>query len=212
MVNLTMKNKILVVIIIIFMIVLLFGTYSKYNNKAIGVAEEKIGQWIIKVNNLDITKENATFNINDINWNEEGTVKEGKVAPGMNGYFDVIIDPSGTEVSIKYSITIDVSCLSQNGGGIKITSISELGGNNLIRTSENTYTGVIRLNEIQENTTNTIRAQIEWENIEENSEVDSIYGSEPEKIIELPVEVDVIQYQGETIEEYVEEEINAETE
>jgi len=202
------KNKliILIIIVLIFLISQLVITYSKYVNDAYGEAKEKIGQWVIKVNDTDITTTNNVFSIDNIIWEEDPNVKEGKVAPGMCGHFDIVIDPSGTDVSIKYSMTIDVSSLSQQNCGIGITSIIELGGNELIQTGENTYTGIINLDEIKQNTTNTIRVNVEWQDIEENNKQDYILASNYGTNIEIPIEVDVIQYLGENIEEYVKQE------
>ena len=86
---------------------------------------------------------------------------------------------------------------------IKIVSIEEINQNNeLIRTDESTYTGVITLNDIKEKKVNNIRVKITWLNDEENNKADTTMGTIENYKINIPIEVDVTQYLGETIEEY----------
>ena len=51
----------------------------------------------------------------------ENASQDGKIRPGQKGYFDIIIDPKYTEVSLKYKITLDTSELPE---GIDLTSYS----------------------------------------------------------------------------------------
>ena len=72
----------------------------------------------------------------------------------------------------------------------------------MIRTDESTYTGVITLNDIKEKKVNNIRVKITWLNDEENNKADTTMGTIENYKINIPIEVDVTQYLGETIEEY----------
>ena len=111
---------ILVIIILILLFTIIRSTYSKYTNLAVANVEERIGNWVIKINDKDVTTVDefgnfGVFEIDDFtwNWSESPHVKEPKVAPGMKGYFDLKIDPTGTDVSIKYTLTIDDSKIAE---------------------------------------------------------------------------------------------------
>ena len=58
---------------------------------------------------IDKIKAIVTQNIDGFH-QEAGSknVLEGKVAPGMDGYFDIVIDPKNTDVSIRYDLIYDI--------------------------------------------------------------------------------------------------------
>lgn len=71
-----------------------------------------IANWSIKVNTEDITVDGIEENKEITLVPEESSnVATGKLAPGYGGYFDITIDPTGTEVGFDYTIKLDVSKL-----------------------------------------------------------------------------------------------------
>ena len=46
--------------------------------------------------------------INNFQIDENTTVKNGRIAPGTTGYFDIEIDPTLVDVSFDYEITFDI--------------------------------------------------------------------------------------------------------
>lgn len=176
-------------------------TYSRYAEHAEGVVESHTGNWSIKLNNTDITKGNTyDFAIDNITILGNDNVLSGKIAPGLSGYFDINIDPSNTDVSVRYDITIDTELLKNSK--IKIENIYETGGNTLIQTGESTYTGIILLSDIKQNKQNTIRIEVTWENNNEEYEDDLEYAKSVNNILEIPMSVSVKQYIGEEITPY----------
>ena len=214
------KKKILIfIIIVVLLILILTSTYSKYVNTSEGSYGKKIGQWEIKINDTDITVNpnpdtDVVFYIDDFewDWDSEPHVKKPKVAPGMKGNFSLKIDPTGTDVSIKYTIKIDKSVLTnvadinlaitgleENGNKVDIDTLPEDDDGNLI------IEKVKKLSEIQsENESDRIdnlKIEVTWKNddTEETNKQDSIVGSEANRQIAMPVKVNVIQYTGDTI-------------
>ena len=86
---------------------LMQSTYAKYVTTADTNADFTIARWNILVNDQDI-KENSNFT-NLIVPTFEGTanIKEDVIAPTSEGYFDIVIDGSDTDVSYTYTLTID---------------------------------------------------------------------------------------------------------
>lgn len=85
------------------------STYAKYITSADASANLTIAKWNILVNDQDI--------INDSNFSstitpellENSNIKAGVIAPTSEGYFDITIDASETDVSFEYEITVDNS-------------------------------------------------------------------------------------------------------
>lgn len=199
-----MKKKVLAILCIISLcvtIATICNTYSKYADEAVGTLESNVAKWNIKLNNTDVTDGNTyNFVIDNFTINGNQNVASGKIAPGMSGYFEINIDPSDTDVSVKYEITINPENFEDSN--IHIENVYETGNNTLIKTGEYSYTGVILLEDIQNNITNTIRIEVEWDSISVEDESDYEYALSLDNVLELPVSVNIKQYTGETISPY----------
>lgn len=118
-------------------IIVLFNSYSKYVSSIDGNAAIGIARWKITVNNNDITQGNALTNIITPVFSGNSNIASGVIAPTAEGYFDLDIDASNTDVSFRYVITTsansdsDVSDLIISGyeiDGGQRQSISEQNG------------------------------------------------------------------------------------
>ena len=195
---------IILCLILIFVILILTNTYSKYVNEATARKEANIGQWLIKINEQDITGENNTFLIDDFTWDWDSMphVKEPKVAPGMKGNFSLKVDPTGTDVSIKYTIKVDEKELAKIAAiNLKITGLKENGVEQELTIDENgelVLEKIKTLEQIQEgtDTIDNLEIEVTWEdeNTEESNKMDSLVGAEANTTIQMPIEVNVIQY------------------
>ena len=186
------------------------SAYAKYSTEAEGIVEETIGAWIVKVNNTNIATEAdvQNFTIDALTYNSNDYVLEGKIAPGLSGYFDVTIDATEASVAVRYDVTIDFSKLNISDS-IKFTKLvtvvdgveSEEG---IIQTDESTYTGVVSLEDILAGKTNTLRVYLSWEDDGTgiNDEEDSMLGTNKDIQVSIPVQVKASQYLGEEIIEY----------
>lgn len=203
------KKKVLILVAILIIIVLILrATYSKYTNEANAIVKERIGQWVIKVNDQDITENVKEFEISDFvwNWSDTSHVKEPKVAPGMTGNFNLKIDSTGTDVSIKYTITIDEAALRKIADiDLEITGVILNGEEQTLSKDENENIVIERIKKLEqiksENETDRIdnlNVEITWKNddTEETNKKDSIVGSVANTQITMPIKVDVIQYTG----------------
>jgi len=211
-----MKRKILLIMCIISMcitVMLTTSTYSKYSEEADANLQFTVGKWNIKLNNKDVTENNSyDFVIENIVIRGNENVVEGKIAPGLTGYFDINIDPSDTNVSVRYDLEIDGSVLENSK--IKVVSVSEITGNTLIKIADDTYTGVILLEDINEGKQNTIRIEVAWEDVVEiesgtdlESEIESEeviqgdleFAQSMNNVLKIPLSVNTKQYLGEEI-------------
>lgn len=196
-----MNKKILYLLFISFVLITTYevmDAYGLFESKNKLVVNQNVAHWKILINGSNITEED--FVINSINVEDNENVLNGKLAPGVRGYFDIEIDPQA-DTSIVYSISFDFSQISDS---FKVENIEETTSGNLIRTDESTYSKVITLNEIKENKKNNVRVYLKWENKEDNNATDSKIGLTENNYINIPVSVSAMQYFGEDIEEYQE--------
>lgn len=177
----------------IFMVI---DSYGLFESKNVLNVDSNIAKWNVFINGTDI-KKNETFIVDKINLINNDNVLEGKMAPGSKGYFDIVIDPTDTDTSIRYDISFDFSSLNDK---IVVSGIEEITSGNLVRTGKNTYSKVITLNEIKNAITNTIRVYIKWDNSDDES--DSAIGSVINNFINVPVTIAAYQYLGEKIDIY----------
>lgn len=198
-----MKSKILYITCAIMIFVTIYeitNTYGLFESNINMDVDSKLATWNILINDTNIGK-SETFTIDNFISEEDINAASGKIAPGTSGYFNINIDPSTTQVSIRYDLTFDFSKLDNL---FTITKVEEKNGYNLIKTGPNTYSNVITLNEIKENKTNNIRVHIKWNNNEENNDKDTEIGLTENNTLNIPVSITVLQYSGEKIEPYVE--------
>lgn len=197
-----MKRVLLLIslLMLFFTIYLTMDTYALFeSNKNYDVSSD-IAKFVIKVNGSEAKTEE--FVVDSIAYYENEYVIDNKIAPLVDGYFDIVIDAEEVEVSLRYDIEFDFSSLSIPG--LVISSITELGGNTLVLTDKDTYSGVITLADMDSSTVNTVRVSISWQNDEANNEVDSSWGMVANKVISIPVNVKLTQYLGEELSVYVE--------
>lgn len=221
------KKLFILALIVILLILIIMSTYSKYMSIGNGKATKKIAEWIIKVNGTDIStsliemkdtntigpgtipRDDNKFVIEDFKWDWDSAphVKEPKVAPGMKGTFNINIDPTGTQVAIKYTIKIEKKVLTEFADiNLKITGLKENGITQTLKEDEagNMIIEKIKtLDEIQSEDDNVridnLEIEITWENddTEEGNKADSEIGALVNTKIKLPITVHVIQYTGE---------------
>lgn len=200
------------------LIYILTTTYSKYVSAATAVIEEDIAQWNIAINGTDITAnpgDTVEFPITDFTWDwvEDGPVKKPKVAPGMNGFFYLEIDPTGSDVAMHYTIKIDNTKLTDantinlqikgirlNGEELEFESIENPGDGTTDPTSEIEIDILKTLDEIksddEEIRIDEVEVEVKWENNEAYNEQDSLIGSVPNNQITLPIILEFEQYTG----------------
>ena len=187
-----------------FLIVAIFffaEAYALFESTRTNTSHIDIAKWQVKINSDDISGSSDEFVIDEIHWNQTANVKSGKVAPEMTGYFDIEIDPNGTDTSIRYDVTFDFSNLDSDQ--FVIDRIIEIDDKNIVRTGEFTYSNIITLAEINNDETNTIRVYLTWINDENNNDKDSELGKVHGNTLTIPVEVDITQhFNGETLTEY----------
>lgn len=176
-------------------------TYALLQSETNSSIAQEIGKWNIKLNESDITNGlTQEVVIDNFSMDENANVKSGKIAPGVSGSLELVLDPVDTQVAVRF----DVSFESIEEKQIELVSIEKIDGvGTLVKTAENTYSGIMNLSEITNKTAKTtIKIVIKWENNEDNNVSDTVIGTSSGYKLKVPIKVNVSQYLGENLEEY----------
>ena len=193
--------------VFILLIYKVIDIYAVFHSEVEANVQLEQGVWNIIINGTDITTGTKTeFVIDQISTTENSHVKPGKLAPGLSGSFEILINPENTNVSVRYDITLNQDEIGKSN--LKIKSIEETVQNyQLIKTAENTYTGIMLLDDINKGINHKIKMEIEWVADEEiSNEADTILGTDVSHKLQIPITVHAIQYLGEEIIPVAEEE------
>lgn len=138
------NKKILVLAILLLLVVASFGTYAIYQSSASGSGTASAAAWVVQVNNSNIvTSSTHTFDLGSINWSSSDHVATGKIAPGSTGTVNLVIDATGSEVSLDYSVAlgdVTVNDAAVPSGTISVSTSSSLTGSILLSASSKTVT------------------------------------------------------------------------
>ena len=142
----------------------------------------------------------------NLQYMDSSTVKDNKMAPGRQACFEITVDPTDTDVSILYTLNIKLSEIEE----AKMTLVkvenyfqkedsTEQITNETVYTGEESHKAVIPIGKINEKYINHIKLYFEWTNVEANNESDSTLGTTESAKISVPLEINLKQYTGETI-------------
>lgn len=104
-----MKKKYVIILLFISLCLCLFfiqDSFAKYLTSASETANMNIARWKIIVNNKDIRDNSSSSAIISPIFLGNDNVASDIIAPGSEGYFDLIIDANAADVSFKYKIDI----------------------------------------------------------------------------------------------------------
>lgn len=138
-------------------IVTLQDTYAKYTSMVNETTNIAIARWRILVNDFDIRSNSSTTNLITPVFAGTQNIASGVIAPTATGYFDIVVDSTGTDLSFAYNINISntENSLVQD---IVVTSAT-LNGQE-IQVTDNVLSGTVSLDSPTK--VNTFRVYIEW--------------------------------------------------
>lgn len=194
-----MKRGFIVLGCLLFLVMLGINiTYGLFESDKDFNANMNVAKFNLFVNNSNIV-DTKTFNIDNITVIENENVLNGKIAPGVSGYFNIELNPKGSDVSIYYEVSLNLDNVLNEGIVLeKIESDNE----ELKRVGKYTYAGVFNLDDIKNNVVKNIKIYFKWDN--DDSVLDDIkYGDGLKCDIEASVKAS--QYFGEDIPIYSED-------
>ena len=154
------KIIIILIVIICFLYLKMNSTYTSYESEVNGSVDSAIANWNIKVNDTLITDAvMEDIPINTVEW-DTTHIREGKAAPGSSGVITLTVDPTTTDVSFDYELTIIDNSVDVNKL-LTVTSVTATSGD-LVK-DNNSYHGSMKLEDIQKNQVITILISVLWD-------------------------------------------------
>ena len=154
------KIIIILIVIICFLYLKMNSTYTSYESEVNGSVDSAIANWNIKVNDTLITDAvMESIPINTIEWNSTH-IREGKAAPGSSGVITLTIDPTTTDVSFDYELTIIDNSVDEKKL-LTVTSVTTSFGN--LEKNNNSYYGSMKLENIKKGQVIIISISVLWD-------------------------------------------------
>lgn len=145
---------------------------AKYQSIYNPSAKALIAKWSISVNSEDITGEGTTLtNVINLVPDESTNVVSGKLAPGYGGHFDIVINPTGTEVSFDYTINLNTASLPTDIVLVGYNEGTTGTKDDATAITNNTITGTMELpnnNAFTAQDIKTIRVYWMWNDVRDN--------------------------------------------
>ncbi|MBR3162663.1 MAG: hypothetical protein IKF17_01000 [Clostridia bacterium] len=97
------KKKIAIGLCVLAVIVLAFiggNVLAKYQSQVKGQGIADVAKWVFNVNGNSSAIQTIAINKSY----DQSTLTNGKIAPGTQGTFDIIIDATGSEVGVDYTV------------------------------------------------------------------------------------------------------------
>lgn len=200
------KRAIIVLIVLACIIAIIGGTYARYSSKGTANAKVDIAKWSIKLGTEDISTQSKTVNAN-VTYSDNEYVANGKIAPGRSATFSVEVDPTGSEVAIDYTFTVDPttiasSLIETNGSKANIAvtgAVCTVGGNpatvtNTTVEGKQVFSVSQDLASVQAGNKVVVTFTATWTNNDTDTAIDTAEGvassaSESGKSITVPVNV-----------------------
>ena len=212
---------------LIITIIQIKNTYAMYKDQVLGMYNQEIGKWNIKLNETLITtgSQIVNFNIDDVKYVENPNVttrdQNGNevgphvIAPESEAYFTICIDPTDTDVAIKYIVKLEsiskflIKDLNKeynfNDGNFSIKKVvveKEYNNGEEKKTSnynpsETFFSHVIPLADIKKGVKEYVTVYFKWYNIEAYSESTtrlSDFAKNHDVSLIIPVNVKAEQY------------------
>ena len=191
---------VLVVVFLVFSFFMFADTFALFEDTGLGTADFEIGKWVIKISNVTISEgQSQSIVVDSFVYEQNDHVESGYIAPGTSASFDLVFDATDCDVAVKYDISFNFDSIHYSDN-ISISVSQEEG--DVIMTAENTYSGIIDLESIQNGDLITLKVEIEWEDISDYDEQDTALGMVHNNKLRVPITVNAVQYLGETITPY----------
>lgn len=180
-------KKLLTILVLIMLIISFFqitSMYALYKEEIESEYNTLLGVWKIKVNSKDITTsgqiEKFTIADTQLGYIESEYIQAETIAPSGKAYFDIVIDPADTDVSVIYQI--DMESIDIPNAQIELLSVDNYFKkdeesdviNTQVSQDGNRYTAVIPVDKIVEGYQNHLKVNFKWVNEDTNNTSDTV--------------------------------------
>ena len=166
-------------------------TYARYQTELNGEGTADVAKWavVVKQNGSAVSEDfDLAFTVLD-----NAYVADGKVAPGSEATAQLVLDLTGTEVAVDYSVKLDTANVPE---GMSFSSVKATVGSTvttLTADANGVYSGELTLAQVASDKLVTVDFVVTWENDDAKNAEHTAIG-EADAAIVIPVEVTVKQH------------------
>lgn len=162
--------KLLACVALLFVVLVVTDTYSKYLSEATGTTTVDVARWRILVNGQDIRNSSTLSQVITPTLYSNNHIAQDIIAPTSQGYFDIIINCADADVSFEYEINMSSNTNSSVQDFIA-TGYSIDGGTTTSLDRGDDITGQVLLS--SHTSTINIRVYVEWDDDSEDAVMDN---------------------------------------
>lgn len=198
----SVKKTIIFALIIVCLVAIVGGTYSRYTSTGTANVNADIAKWSIKLDTDDISTTPVTKDV-DLTFDANDYVANDRIAPGRNASFQIVLDPTDSEVAIDYTLHVDslnITGITNTNSKIAITSATYTIGEGTEAVEETaTLTSgtdlVIpeSLADVEADKAVTVKVTLSWDNDETLNAADTANGVAA-GTVKIPVTVTASQH------------------
>lgn len=147
----TKKKKILISLCILLAIIFSIiggSVIAKYQSKIIAQGNADVAKWVFTLNGTNVSYKTIKISSSS----DESTLVNGKIAPGTQGSFDIVVDATGSEVGVEYAVTF----LNERYKPTNMKFIYNNQEYSSLQDLEDQFTGIIEANAASKKVTYTI--------------------------------------------------------
>jgi len=163
-------GKLLACIALLFVVLVVTDTYSKYLTEASGTTDIAIARWRILVNGQDIRNNADLSQVISPTIYQNNHIASNVIAPRSTGYFDLVIDCRDADVSFEYEIDISPN-EDSSVTDLVATGYSIDGGSTVSMDRGDTISNQVLLSSHTQ--TISIRVYIEWDDTSNDATMDN---------------------------------------
>lgn len=163
-------GKLLACVALLFVILVVTDTYSKYLTQASGTTDIDVARWRILVNGQDIRNNANLSQVITPTLYTNANIAQNIIAPTSTGYFDLLINCADADVSFEYTINMTPNANSSVEDFVA-TGYSIGGGNTIALDRGDDITGQVSVS--SNPSTISIRVYVEWDDDSEDAVMDN---------------------------------------
>ncbi len=135
-------------VLLLFIVITISHTFARYTYTTTNNGVISVAKWHVKINGEEATNNASGLNSNISLLNAEDNTTN--IDSGDECYFDIIINPSTTEVAISYAISVDLDQANLPSGTkiLKYEKYTNTGENETISTTQDVDDKTVSISEI----------------------------------------------------------------
>ena len=194
----SVKNTILFAVVLVFIIAIIGGTYSRYISSGTAQTTGEIAKWNVKIGSTNLSEvEDFELTARSVEGISNENIASDKLAPGQTLAADLQVNPTGTEVAVDYVLTMGAITTEgfNTNSSVRVSKVeATVDGEDPVEVYlvDGKYTFYESLADVLEGKKVTFRAYVVWDDT--NNAADTANGGGAVTSVQVPVQITAQQH------------------